>query len=98
MVHHGGAGTTAAGLRAGRPTIITPFVADQFFWQKKVVELGVGPQMPHYKRLTAEQLGQAVRTAVSDTAMQARAAALGAKIRAEDGVGCAVEIINHYLH
>jgi len=40
VVHHGGAGTTAAGLRAGKPTVICPFIADQPFWGRIIHELG----------------------------------------------------------
>ena len=47
VVHHGGAGTTAAGLRAGRPTVICPFFGDQPFWGRRVHELGVGVEVRH---------------------------------------------------
>jgi sterol 3beta-glucosyltransferase len=71
VVHHGGAGTTAAGLRAGKPTIITPFGGDQVFWQKAVSRLGVGPLAPPFKRLTADDLSRAILTALTDKSMQA---------------------------
>jgi sterol 3beta-glucosyltransferase len=93
VVHHGGAGTTAASLRAGVPTLITPFTADQPFWGRRVAELGVGPRPIPRKQLTAARLAAAITTAVADRDMPARAAALGEKIRAEDGVARAVEII-----
>lgn len=93
VVHHGGAGTTAAGLRAGVPSIIVPFFGDQPFWGRRVVGLGVGPSPIPRRRLTAERLAQAITQAVSDEAMQQRAADLGAKIRAEDGIGQAVSVI-----
>ncbi len=92
VVHHGGAGTTAAGLRAGKPTIIAPFISlDQAFWGWRVADLGVGlPPIPS-RRLTAENLAQAITTAVTDPVMRQKASHLGAKIRAEDGVSRAVE-------
>ena len=93
VIHHGGAGTTAAGLRAGKPTLICPFLADQPFWGKRVFALGVGPAPIPQKRLTTERLVAAIRQMTSDAAMQARAARLGELIRAEDGVGNAVTII-----
>jgi UDP:flavonoid glycosyltransferase YjiC (YdhE family) len=96
VVHHGGAGTTAAGLRAGIPSLVTPFMLDQFFWANKVVKLGVGPRMPDAKRLTADKLAQAIDIAVNDTAMRARAAAFGEKIRAENGIARAVDVIERY--
>jgi UDP:flavonoid glycosyltransferase YjiC (YdhE family) len=93
VVHHGGAGTTAAGLRAGVPTVIVPFFGDQGFWGQRVAALGVGTEPIPRKQLTAERLAQAIQTAVSDRAMRQRAAALGAKIRAEDGIASAVAVI-----
>lgn len=93
VVHHGGSGTTAAGLRAGKPTVICPFIADQPFWGQVVYERGVGPQPILQKKLTADKLAAAIQTAVTDRFMQQRATELGAQIRAEDGVACAVAII-----
>ncbi|HEY9641209.1 MAG TPA: glycosyltransferase [Coleofasciculaceae cyanobacterium] len=93
VVHHGGAGTTAAGLRAGVPTIIIPFFGDQGFWGQRVADLGVGTAPIPRKQLTAERLAQAIQTAVGDRTMRQRAADLGAKIRSEDGVANAVAII-----
>ncbi|PDW01014.1 hypothetical protein A9Q02_21300 [Candidatus Chloroploca asiatica] len=93
VVHHGGSGTTAAGLRAGRPTIICPYVADQPFWGRVVAERGLGPPPIPQHRFTAERLAAAIRVAVSDQGMRERAAALGVQIRAEDGVGPAVALL-----
>ncbi len=61
VVHHGGAGTTAAGLRAGVPSIIIPFFADQPFWGERVAALGVGPKPIPRKKLTAEKLLRRLR-------------------------------------
>lgn len=93
VVHHGGAGTTAAGLRAGVPTVIVPFFGDQGFWGQRVADLGVGTAPIPRKQLTAERLAAAIQTAVGDRTMRQRAADLGEKIRAEDGVANAVAII-----
>lgn len=90
IVHHGGAGTTGAALRAGVPSIVVPFTMDQPFWGARVATLGAGtPPIPR-KRLTREALAAALRRAVSDEGLRARAAALGDAIRAEDGVREAV--------
>jgi len=97
VVHHGGAGTTSAGIRAGIPSIIVPFFADQFFWGQRVFRLGVGPQPIPQKHMSTERLSIAIDTAIKDTGMRARAANLGQRINAEDGVGQAVKILNHYL-
>ncbi len=93
VVHHGGAGTTAAGLRAGKPSVICPFFGDQPFWGRRVAELGAGPQPIALSDLTAERLAAAIREAVETPAIRARAEALGSAIRAEDGVGAAVRFI-----
>jgi sterol 3beta-glucosyltransferase len=94
VVHHGGAGTTAAGLRAGVPTIVIPFFGDQPFWGQRVAELGVGVAPISRKQLTDERLAKAIHRAVTDQSMRQRAADLGAKIRAEDGIANAVAVIN----
>jgi sterol 3beta-glucosyltransferase len=96
VVHHGGAGTTGAGLRAGKPTVICPFVGDQTFWGNRIAALGVGPRPIPQRRLTADRLAEAIQLAVSDESIRRRAAALGAMIRSEDGVGQAVaHIVGH---
>ena len=97
VVHHGGAGTTAAGLRAGIPSVIVPFAADQPFWGKRVADLGVGTSPIYRKDLTVENLAAAIKIATSDEKIKAAASKLGEKIRSEDGVARAVEIINRYL-
>jgi sterol 3beta-glucosyltransferase len=97
VVHHGGAGTTGAGLRAGRPTVVCPFVGDQTFWGRRVAALGVGPRPIPLLRLTAERLAEAIRSAVTDDSLRQRAAALGATIRAENGIERAVTYINNHM-
>jgi UDP:flavonoid glycosyltransferase YjiC (YdhE family) len=97
VVHHGGAGTTAAGLRAGVPSIIVPFFGDQPFWGRRVKEMGVGPEAIPRKKLTAQGLAQALHTAVTDSSIRQKAAALGQSIQAEDGVGEAVAIITRHF-
>jgi sterol 3beta-glucosyltransferase len=98
VVHHGGAGTTAAGLRAGIPTIICPFFGDQPFWGRRIASLGVGTQPLAQKQLTAGKLAEALLTVASDKAMQERAALLGETIRGEDGIGRAVALIETEVH
>ncbi len=95
VVHHGGVGTTAAGLAAGIPSIIIPFFADQPFWGRRVYELGVGPKPIARRQLTADNLTEAIGRAVSDEEMRKKAAYLGERIRAENGVAQAISIIEH---
>jgi sterol 3beta-glucosyltransferase len=96
VVHHGGAGTTGAGLRAGVPSLIAPFAGDQYAWSDRAVKLGVGPKMGDIKSLTAEKLARAINDAVNDSGMRAKAAALGENIRAENGAARAVEVIERH--
>ncbi len=92
VVHHGGASTTAAGLRAGVPSIIIPHSNDQFAWARRVWELGAGTKPISRKKLTAETLSQAINMALTQP-IQVKAGELGQKIQAEDGAGTAVRII-----
>ncbi|MEM1256033.1 MAG: glycosyltransferase [Cyanobacteria bacterium P01_H01_bin.21] len=93
VIHHGGAGTTAAGLRAGRPTLICPFFGDQPFWGKRIYTLGVGPKPIPQKQLTTDKLAVAIHELVANETMRHNAETLGEKIRAEDGVGNAIAIL-----
>jgi UDP:flavonoid glycosyltransferase YjiC (YdhE family) len=94
---HGGSGSTASALRAGKPTLVTPFLMDQFFWGSRVYELGVGPRPIPFKKLNAENLAAAVDEMVNDAEMRQNAAELGEKIQAEDGVARAVDVIRKYI-
>ena len=96
VVNHGGAGTTGAGLRAGVPSVLTPFLADQPSWARRVEQLGVGPHPTPFRELTAEWLANAIQQATSDEAMRQRAVGIGQRIRAEDGVGTAAEVFLNY--
>jgi sterol 3beta-glucosyltransferase len=97
VVHHGGAGTTAAGLRAGRPTIICPFFGDQPFWGRRVQALGVGSKPIPQKNLTVDKLAAAIREVTISESIQQNAAVLGEKVRQEDGIANAVSIIERAL-
>jgi sterol 3beta-glucosyltransferase len=97
VVHHGGAGTTAAGLRAGRASVVCPFVADQPFWGERVAALGVGPTPIPQRRLSPDRLARAIDAACTGDEMRARAARLGEKIRGEDGVATAVGWVGRIL-
>jgi sterol 3beta-glucosyltransferase len=93
IVHHGGAGTTGASLRAGVPVTVVPFTMDQPFWGARVAALGVGPEPIPRARLTRPRLAAALRRSLQDAGMRSRAAALGERIRAEDGVA---EAVHHF--
>ncbi|MEU0599509.1 glycosyltransferase [Streptomyces sp. NPDC006393] len=86
VVHHAGAGTTAAGLRAGVPAVPLPVQFDEGFWAQRLVRLGVAPCAVPLRGLTADALSAALARATADAAHLRRAEALGARIRGEDGV------------
>jgi sterol 3beta-glucosyltransferase len=97
VVHHGGVGTTADALRAGVPSVIVPFTADQPYWGKQIHRLGIGPAPIHHRKLTVERLARALDAAVADEELRQRARELGTRIRSENGVRRAVATVEQYL-
>ena len=93
VVHHGGAGTTAAGLRAGKPTFTLPQAYDQRYWGRRVRALGCGPAPVRLRAITPEILANALRELTTNPAMAANAASIGRALSAEDGLGTAVSFI-----
>lgn len=92
VVHHGGAGAAAAAFRAGVPMTVVPFLWDQAFWGDRVQALGVGPAPIPQAELTPERLIDAINASTTST-VRARAADLGRRIRDEDGLRRAVEVL-----
>ncbi len=93
VVHHGGAGTTAAGLRAGLPTLICPLAVDQPFWGRRVFSLGCGPKPQSLKRLRAERFAAGLIDLTRTESYRVRARDVASAIANEDGVARAVEIV-----
>jgi sterol 3beta-glucosyltransferase len=91
-VHHGGAGTTAAAVRAGIPSIIVPFYGDQPFWARCLHRKGVAPPALNRKALNSDAMADALNAA-EHPAMKQRAFELGCAVRAEDGVGEALRCL-----
>ncbi|GME55126.1 uncharacterized protein LTHEOB_6358 [Neofusicoccum parvum] len=89
VVHHGGAGTTACGLRYGKPTTIVPFFGDQPFWGNMIAAAGAGPVPIPQKKLNSDNLAEAIRFCLSDDAAQA-ALSISEKMKEESGVQAAV--------
>ncbi|MGW8379445.1 glycosyltransferase [Streptomyces sp. ODS28] len=85
VVHHCGAGTTAAGLRAGVPAVPVPVQFDEGFWACRLTGLGVAPRALPLRRLTADALAAALTEVTADPGYQKRATALAARLAAEDG-------------
>ncbi|GAA3245851.1 glycosyltransferase [Nonomuraea helvata] len=93
VVHHAGAGTTAAGLRAGSPAIPVPVFGDQPFWSDRLVRLGVSPGWTPMRKLSAERLAALIQQAVTDRSYRQRATAIADRIRKEDGSGQVIQAL-----
>ncbi len=93
VVHHGGSGTTAAGLRAGRPTLVCPVLGDQPFWGHQIKRLGCGPDPLPWRRLTARTLEERLRRLATDTSYRHHADEVARRIRSDDGTGAATEVL-----
>jgi UDP:flavonoid glycosyltransferase YjiC (YdhE family) len=97
VVHHGGAGTTAAGIAAGRPTVVVPFFGDQPFWGAMVARAGAGPMPVAYKKLTAEILAASITEALKPTSLE-RAEELSQKISQERGSDTGAQCFHQMLN
>jgi UDP:flavonoid glycosyltransferase YjiC (YdhE family) len=93
VVHHGGAGTTYAGLYSGKPTLTVPQFFDQPYWGRRVHQLGCGPAPVRLRKLTAKMLAQSLGDLVGTPAYRVAAGALQKKLTAEDGTARAIEVI-----
>lgn len=93
VIHHGGSGTVGFGLTHGRPSQIVPFGFDQFFWGDRIRALGVGPAPLPIPRLTAQRLADSITRLTLDPRLRDRAAALGRRLQAEDGLNAAIKRI-----
>jgi sterol 3beta-glucosyltransferase len=98
VAHHCGAGTTAAGIRAGLPTIALPAYGDGPFWACRITQLGVSAATINQRNLTADRLAEAIHIAVSDPQLRENARQLSARITAEDGAAHVVSLVSSLLH
>ena len=95
IIHHGGAGTTARALRAGRPAVAIPLIADQWFWGFRIEALGAGPAPLAARRVTVKGLTHRFTALTGDARLRARAEAIGAQLRAEDAIMPAVHALEN---
>lgn len=93
VVHHGGAGTTASGLCAGKPTLVIPFGGDQPFWALRVRLLGLGPKPIRREKLTVVKMAQALTRLMTEDKYRIAAERIGKRLRAENGISNAADII-----
>jgi sterol 3beta-glucosyltransferase len=98
VAHHCGAGTTAAGLRAGVPTIALPAFGDGPFWASRITQLGVNAATINLRNLTADRLADAMRVAVNNPQLRDKAGQLSKRITAEDGAAQVVSLVSSLLH
>lgn len=94
VVHHGGAGTTGATLRAGVPVVTMPVLSDQAFWAARLARIGVSPGSAPLSRITASRLAALIKEAISEPAYQQRARVVAEQVRAEDGAGQVVNALD----
>ncbi|GIJ73826.1 glycosyltransferase [Virgisporangium ochraceum] len=97
VAHAGGAGVTAAALAAGVPQVVCPTQNEQLFWARLMRGHGVAAEPLRYKRLDADALASALTTAATDPGLARKAAELGIRVRAEDGTGAAIRVIEELL-
>ena len=93
VVHHGGAGTTHAAARSGRPSVVVYFAGEQRFWGTELRRLGAAGDPLPVKRATPEKLARALRFVLDSPEIASRAAELGKAMHREDGVRNAVALI-----
>ena len=89
VIHHGGSGTTHSATRSGRPSVVLPFAADQFFWAEQLRQRGIAPAAGSVHNVTVATLSRAI-LAARTAEMREQASAVGEKMRAENGLAAAV--------
>lgn len=97
VVHHGGAGTTSAGLHLGRPTFVVPQTVDQPYWGRRVYELGCGPKPVRLRKLTSEILAGALADLSTNEDYRRNAADVAEKLHTEDGTDKAIKVIERVM-
>jgi len=98
VVHHAGAGTTGAGLRAGVPAVAVPVLVDQPFWAQRLHRLGVAPHPLPLSELTADKLADALRSCLDRPTYRDHATALARRVRAEDGAAAVVSLVGQLVN
>lgn len=97
VVHHGGAGTTSAGLHLGRPTFVVPQTVDQPYWGRRVYELGCGPKPVRLRKLTPEILAGALADLTTNADYRQNASALAEELHCESGTDSAIGVIERVM-
>ena len=96
VVHHGGAGTTASVCLAKVPSVVVPHIGDQFYWGKRLYELGVSPKSLHRRNLNAKDLAKRIEHATKTASMKEKVETLGTQMALEDGLATAVNLLETF--
>ncbi|KEQ75718.1 sterol glucosyltransferase [Aureobasidium namibiae CBS 147.97] len=96
VIHHGGAGTTACGLKNGLPSLVCPFFGDQPFWGEMIHAAGAGPKPIHHKSLSVDNLSEAIRFLTTPEAAEF-AHLIAQRMSTESGVQTAVQSFHRNL-
>jgi sterol 3beta-glucosyltransferase len=97
VVHHGGAGTTSAGLHLGRPTFVVPQTVDQPYWGRRVYELGCGPKPVRLRKLTSDILAGALADLSTNENYRRNAADVAEQLHAENGTEKAIKVVERVM-
>jgi sterol 3beta-glucosyltransferase len=97
VVHHGGAGTTSAGLHLGRPTFVVPQAVDQPYWGRRVYEMGCGPKPVRLRRLTSEILAGALEDLTTNADYRRNAGDIAETLQGENGTEKAIKHIERVM-
>ncbi len=97
VVHHGGAGTTAAGVLACKPTLVVPFGGDQPFWGQRIYDLGIGPKPIKRENLTVEKLADALIELTHTPRFNVAVSEIGERMKYENGTLLAADIVEREI-
>ena len=98
VVHHGGAGTTAAGVLACKPTLVVPFGGDQPFWGQRIYDLGIGPKPIKRENLTVEKLADALIKLTHTPRFNVAVSEIGERMKYENGTLWAADIVEREIN
>jgi sterol 3beta-glucosyltransferase len=97
VVHHGGAGTTHAVLRAGKPSVVLPFIFEQQLWARRLQQVGAGGTFVSFWKATPEKVAARIRQAIESGPMRSKALELAGAMAPEDGTGMATRLLERFV-
>lgn len=96
-IHHGGAGTTAAAIKAGIPSIAVPSFADQVFWGQQISKISVGLPPIKKEELSVEKLLKAIKELTSNQDIRMKVLQIGNQVKKENGAEKAASLIDEHI-